>query len=143
MENASLASSFTVTDGKYQAIVQDSIHFSPDSRRFAYAAKRYGKGIVVIDGKEFPAGLACLAGFPVFSANNVHFLYVAAQSGGKVSVTMDGKEGDALEAARLSSPDGKRFVYVAKDGMVGHVILDAIVGPEYENISSPIFNSDG
>lgn len=46
---------FVVVDGKegekYDEIM-GNIDFSPDSKRFAYAAKKEGKTLVVVDGKE-------------------------------------------------------------------------------------------
>lgn len=131
----------------YQAVVQNSIHFSPDSKRVAYGAKCDGKDIVVVDGKTFPAGLACAAGYPIFSANSVHFLYVAAQPEGRMSVVMDGKESASWEAIMQGGPafgpDGNHFIYVAKDGKASRIVFDGTAGPEYASINAPTFSPDG
>lgn len=130
----------------YEGVVNDSIHFSPDSKHVAYGAKRDGKGIIVVDGKEFSSGLACSSGFPVFSANSAHFLYLVAHPESRLSVGMDGKEGkiwDSIMQGSLTfSPDGEHYVYVAKNGDASRVVLNGVAGPEYEKVGAPAYSPD-
>jgi len=133
---------------EYDAIVLDSIHFSPDSRRIAYGARRDGHGIVVVDGVEYPAGETCASGFPIFSPNSAHFLYVAVQPGkAKMCVVMDGRPGapydSIMKGSPFFSPDGKRFAYVARDGDGGRIVLDEFAGAKYQNVDAPTFSADG
>ena len=136
-----------VESSEYDAVTEDSIHFSPDSKRVAYGTTRDGKGFAVVDGKEFTSGLACASGFPVFSATSEHFLYVAAQSENRASVVVDGKEGETWEAlmkgGTVFGPDGSRFVYVVKEGRGGRAVVDGVAGPVYENVIAPIFGPEG
>ena len=135
-----------VESAEYDAVTDDSIHFSPDSKRVAYGATRAGKGIVVMDGKELPSGLACAKGFPIFDATGKHLLYVAAQVEDQASVIMDGQESKTWKALLKGGPvfsaDGSHFVYVAKDGDGARAVVDGIAGPVYENIVAPVFGPD-
>lgn len=132
-----------VESSEYDAVTDDSIHFSADSKRLAYGAMRGGKGIVVVDGKEYPCGLACAKGFPIFDPSGAHFLYVAAHPGNEASVIVDGEEGQTWEALMTGGPtfcpDGKHFAYVAKDGDGARAVVNGVAGPKYQNVVAPTF----
>jgi len=87
-----------VVDGvkgkEYDGVNVGTLAFSPDSRRFAYAAThsgiRGGKTFAVVDGvegKEYD-----WVGAPVFSPDSKHVAY-EAQRDGKLVVVVDGVEG--------------------------------------------------
>jgi hypothetical protein len=101
--------------------------FSPDGSRHAYAAKRGGASVVVVDGKTYPEGREFL-----FSPDSKHFAYVTgAQHGGaSVTVALDGTPSPQYRAVRdlRFSDDGKRLVYAALIGNEWHVVADGKPG---------------
>ncbi|MCX7778531.1 MAG: hypothetical protein N2381_10850, partial [Armatimonadetes bacterium] len=89
---------FVVVDGvegkEYDGIVKGTLIFSPDSKRFAYGARRGGKEFVVVDGdegKEYD-GIGTL----IFSPDSKRFAYVAVR-GEKQFVVVDGVEGEEYD----------------------------------------------
>lgn len=131
---------------EYESVVLDSIHFSPDSKRVAYGAKRDGKAFAMVDGIEYPAFDSCGAGFPIFNADGSRFMFAASRDG-EACVVVNGKAGESYEAIMkggpVFSPDGTRFLYVAKDGDWGRVVVDGVAGPKYRNVDAPMFSADG
>jgi hypothetical protein len=75
---------------EYDGIGKDTVVFSPDSKRVAYAARRGSMWVVVVDGVEGKAyyGIAT----PVFSPDSRRVAY-EARRGDKQLVVVDGAEG--------------------------------------------------
>jgi rRNA maturation protein Nop10 len=84
------------------------------SDRYAYAAKRGKKWLMIADGKEGPEFVEVDS--PRFSANGQHFAYRA--------VTQRSGSGD------------REFV-------LWLMVVDAKNGPEFEEVSPPVFSPDG
>ena len=73
----------------YDAIAKASLHFSPDGRRLAFAAKDQGKAFVVVDGaqgQEYESTGWCST--PVFSPDGKHVAY-GAKSKGSANTIID------------------------------------------------------
>ena len=136
-----------VQSPKYDGIVNDSLSFSPDSKRVAWGALHNGKKVVVVDGQEFPAFDGSAEGMPVWSADSKHFAYFAASESGKLLAVVDGKAGkpwdSVIKESFVFSPDGSRFAFVAKDGDSGRVVVDGDAGPSFKNIAGFTFSPDG
>jgi Tol biopolymer transport system component len=137
----SVRNGFAVVDGvegpQYEAVYP--IEFTPDARHATYAAKRRGKFLVVVDGKESPeydelffddSGSSPLKFSPVGS----RFAYVAARNG-RWFVVADGVEGTGFSSAPgnlVFSPDGRHLAYAASDGSKSFVVLDGNRLKEYD-----------
>ncbi len=122
--------------------------FSPDGKRFAYAAYRENKWVVVVDGVESKEYDTIRAG-PLFSPDG-RMTFTAARGDKRLAVlgveskefvVVDGiesKEYDAIRAGSLSSTDG-RMTFAAARGDKMFMVLDDVehdairVGP----LSSP------
>lgn len=77
--------------------------FSPDSRRFAYAADVDGRGVAVVeDDVEGPRFKE--VGMPVFSPDSQHLAYTARTFSNTVCLVLDGEAGPEWQASELSSP---------------------------------------
>ena len=72
---------FVVVDGqespRYDALVPDSVRFSPDSQRLAYGVRQGEQWSVVLDGKPGQLYDGIGAGSLVFSPNGQRLAYVA------------------------------------------------------------------
>jgi Tol biopolymer transport system component len=136
------------------AIDPGSLVFSPDGNHLAYVGRRKQgaalAAVVVVDGVNESLFYEW-ATPPTFSADSMHFAYVAAR-GGTTFVVLDNREEPAHAGAVGTSlrlrPDGRRFAYVARaDG--GRVVVDSAAAgaaPErYEWIfdGSLAFSPDG
>lgn len=123
---------------KYGGIVNDSLSFSPDSRRVAWGALRDGNKVVVVDGKEYPAFNSNAEGMPVWSPDSKRFAFFAATDGDRILAVVDGKAGQpwdsVIKESFVFSPDSVRFAFVAKDGEAG---------PRYRNVAGFTFSPDG
>ena len=132
---------------KYAGIANDSLSFSPDSKRVAYGALRDDEKIVVVDGKEFPAYNGSADGMPVWSPDSKRFAYFSATDDSRILAVVDGKAGQpwdsVIKESFVFSPDSSRFAYVAQDGDSGRVIIDGEAGPRYRNIAGFTFSPDG
>ncbi len=93
--------------------------FSPDSRRFAYAAGKLGQGFqVILDGKEYGEGNVSREGPGLtFSADGRHLAWLAT-SGKKYRMVVDGQiVGSELGISRAVlgpialSPDGSHWAH--------------------------------
>jgi hypothetical protein len=89
---------------EYNSIAQNSITFSPDSRRVAYVTRAGGgffsaeKSVVVIDGQEEKKYHQICKQGPVFSPNSRKVAY-GAGLGGKWFVVSNGQEAGEVRAA--------------------------------------------
>lgn len=124
-----------VVDGKpgprYDTV--NSVAFSPDSRRFVYAAKLGAKWLMVVDGQ--PSAEYDDETTSDFSPDSKHIAYLA-KVGMKWSVVVDGKprapEYDGTDNQIVFSPDSKRLAYGAKLGAKSFVVVDGQPGAEYD-----------
>ena len=114
-------------NGYYGTVGENSIIFSSDSKRLAYAAAGAHMGVVkwflVVDGKEEKKQYDGVTA-PVFSPDSKHFAYQAYKSSVNRFVVFDGNELKPRELVNccqdigwgpLFTPDSKHIIYVAKD----------------------------
>lgn len=117
--------------GTEYAFIDPELRFSPDSQRFAYAAKKGKKACVVLDGKESPV-YDGIAEMPVFSPDSKHVAW-AAKRGSSTFVVRDGVEskgyGDVYHL--VFSPDSKHMAYGATRRLSAFVVQDEKEGPSF------------
>lgn len=131
-----------VLDGSWQAefdnIYEDSLVFSPDSKRLAYAAHQGvpGRSYVVVDGV---AGRGYEeVGSVRFSPNSQHLAYIARKDREFKAAVLDGKEAEPYPYVTCIafSPDGLRFACCASGfgttpsghyGLVSDLVVDGTV----------------
>jgi hypothetical protein len=97
----------------YDVIWGPTLQFSPDSKHFAYAARRGDKGLVIFDGTEGKEYDRDIDHPVIFSPDSNHIAYPAQRGANRVVVTdhAEGKEYDAIEENTIVfSPDSKRLV---------------------------------
>ncbi len=126
----------------YDRVECQSLTFSPDSQRLAYAAERLGAWFVVLDGQEYgPYGALGMQperdSFSLaFSPDSQRLAYAVGEAG-RWSVHVDG-QADAsyagiLESSITFSPDGSRLAYVARtDERRWVVVIDGMAGPAFD-----------
>jgi Tol biopolymer transport system component len=123
-----------------------ALAFSPDSKHLAYAAKRNGKWVMVVDNKEGAEYDSIGLGSPAFSPDGKRMVYSALKSD-KWSVVVDGQEGPGFETIfnPSFSPDGKHIAYVAWKKGLGRdwsLVVDGQPGAEHWAISNWAFSPD-
>jgi len=119
----------------YDGILDGSLVFSPDSTRVAYAAKRGGRWVVVVNRREGRGYDGILAGRePIFSPDSKRVAY-AAKQGRKFVVVADGLAGAGYDAVGplVFSPDSRRLAYVAERDGKGLVVVDGLESDEYDD----------
>ncbi len=142
--------------GKYDAILPNSLVFSPDGENYAFVGVRGGKFFLVVNGKQRGVYDAILP--PTFTPDGKKVVY-AAKLGQKAFVTVEnasesqeefyGSEGrgKGYDAVGLPVIDrsGKRIAYAAKQGEKWFVVVDGKEGAEYDEIpaDSLVFSLDG
>jgi WD40 repeat protein len=146
-----------VDDGQaklYDAILRNSVAFSPDDRCVVYAAGSAGKWQVIVNWVEAKAAVEGKAydnllnlDPPIaFSPDGRRMAY-GALSGGKWTVVVDGAEGklhDAIVDKSVAfSRDGRRLVYGARDGDKWVVVLDGSEGPAHQGVADVTLSPDG
>lgn len=122
-------------------------HFSPDSKRVAYAAKRAdGKLTLVVDGVELGPYDEFAPTSDVFSPDSRRVAY-GVRTGGDWHLVADGQPGPAYDELALHtfSPDGLRLAYVARRSNEWFVVTDGIEGPPVARLPSESlrFSPDG
>ncbi len=145
-------SSVTVVDGKdekpYNYHFWNTLIFSPDSKRIAYAAGERNERFVVVDGKEDKEYDDIGENTPIFSPDSKRVAYIA-KKGNNWIVGVDGKEEKPYEAilkeSLLFSPDSERVAYAALLGNKWFAVVDGKEERPYDNIEfgSLIFSPDG
>jgi len=127
--------------------VNDSLSFSPDSKRVSYGALRDDHKVVVVDKIEYPAFNGSAEGMPVWSPDSKRFAFFAATDEGRILAVVDGNAGQAwdsvIQESFTFSPEGSRFAFVAKDGDFGRVVVDGEAGSRYRNVAGFTFSPDG
>jgi len=119
--------------------VDDSLMFSPDSRRFAYASIDDEENVrMMVDGVAGPPLRA--AGFPTFSPDGRRFVYAGTFDRG-MALVEEGSPGPLFElvAFPIFSPDSRHLTYAgtrAKERLV--LVLDGEIGPEYADMWGPL-----
>jgi WD40 repeat protein len=112
--------------------------------RYAYAAKRGKKWLIVADSKE---GLEYEeVGRPVFNSDGHHLAYRAKNTKNGEVIVVDGKEQAEFRevGAPHFSPDGQHLAYWAKIAKKHEtIVLDGKEGPQFEKVSRPHFSPDG
>ena len=143
-----------VVDGAEAAvggIAQDSLTFSPDSRRIAYAERCAGQQRVVVDGH---AGVGFddiqqwfLGPCPLFSQNSERIAYVGLRKD-QLHVVVDGTVSEPfanlVRGSIHFSPDSRRFAYGAGSTQHACAIVDGEAGPRHFDMlaGTPVFSPD-
>ena len=131
--------------------------FSPDSRRFAYAADVEGKGVAVVE--DDVEGPRCKeVGMPVFSPGSQHLAYAARTDSSSVCLVLDGEAGPGWRASELGTPVFSRdsrhvaVLYRREEGRFFHkrktvgCVVDQEIIAEVEAddfFADPVFSPDG
>lgn len=123
----------------YEAVFTDSLKIDPTGTRYAYAADRGDKLIMVVDGKE-SWGYDEVSS-PLFSSDGQRLAY-RAKSRGRDVVVLDGVESKKYDEVRsgLFSPDSRRFGFVARRGDRWLTVIDGVEGSEYETVLNLLFS---
>jgi len=138
-----------VVDGNlskpYDDISINTFIFSPDSKHFAFAAKKGGKWLLNIDDTEHKIYDFVLN--PIFSLDSRRISYIASDNN-KQFVVVDGAEKRSFDfigtQSPIFSPNGQRVAYVAGSKKRLFVVIDEKeIGP-YEDIGdhTPVFSPD-
>lgn len=114
-------------DGRQQPVFEDTGEavFSPDGKRFAYAACKNGKWRVVVDGAEQKAFDAVAEGSLKFSPDGKNLAYAAAV-GEKWTIVANGREGRLYDAVShlTFSANGKYLAAIARIGVTETVVVN-------------------
>jgi len=122
--------------------------FSPDGQHLAYPAKRMGRILMVLDGKELlPPKIkgqdrVWNVSKPLFSPDSGHFAYITFST--KCGVIVDGRYGseflefEAIHAGPIFSPDSRHIAYIGESyergsRFVVQVIDDQVTYPTAES----------
>jgi hypothetical protein len=118
---------------KFDEIREDFL-LSADGKHLAYAARRNGKWMVVMDGKAGPELDEPPRYLLSMSPDGSRLAYVV-EEGKSAWVVVDGKPGERWEWVDNSppvwSPDSRHVAYRAGNGEGGRVVLDGEAGPHY------------
>ena len=116
--------------------------FSPDSKHFAYMARKEREAYNVIDGT--PGRTYALVSVPVFSPDSSRVAYYA-KAGSKHFVVVNGAEGMLYDEVGhpVFSSDSKKVAYAAKEKGRWFMVVDDKVGKDYDYVSKPTLSPDG
>jgi len=131
----------------------ESVTFSPDGRRLAYAAKRGQKQLMVVDGVEGPE-YASVETPQAWSPDSRRLAYVARQEDFQRCVVVDGVRAGPYGGDRVMSPvfspDSKHWAVLVEQGYANFLVFDGKRGPTYnstdaDTLSPPMvkFSPDG
>jgi hypothetical protein len=146
------------SQGAFQAFLiapktaeDDFMKFSPDSKRFVYAAWKSDKKDIwmVVDGREEPHYSS--VGFPTFSPDSSRFIYTASRSTSKGTRTFlveNGKEHKEsywlIGGSPAFSVDSKRFSYAAADSQdKRYIVVDGVKTERPKGGRSAAVSPDG
>lgn len=127
--------SFDVIPGSYRA--------SFDLRHVAFAVKRQGKQLVVVDGKE--GALFKEISKIEFSPDGGHLAYAVELDDGKRTIVIDGSPGKSFEKIESwgFSPTGCHLAYRGKTGKQHTVFVDGREFGPYDLATPVVFSHDG
>jgi Tol biopolymer transport system component len=150
---APTARSFVVLNDKelksYDAIVAETIRFSPDGKRLAYVATdstvQKGRGFYVIDDQRTPTYDQLIAGTFMFSPDSKRYAYQCVKGNAKVVVNgID--ESNAFEDVREAefSADSASLAYLARrQGRWLAVVNNTEQNQTYDGAGNLQFSKDG
>jgi hypothetical protein len=135
-----------VYDGKvretYDSLTSRWLLFSPDSRSYAYSARRGAREYAVRGGKEQKGydGVDKIS----FSPDGRHLAFIAAERG-KKRVVIDGNEGAPYDEVSLPlfSADGRRALYIAREKGKMRIVDNGRELKRYDDVKSPVRSPDG
>jgi WD40 repeat protein len=149
---------------QYDSIDTYSFVFSPDSKRYAYIAKKDGKYLVVVDGVEskaydYPPFGPDIEHPIIFSPNSQYIVYCVQPSKNSFMVVKDGVEGKQYDFQEphgpgnvqiTFSPDSEILAYVGylqmPDKIWGYfkqvVVQNGVEGKQYGKVSDLKFSAD-
>lgn len=119
---------YVVVDGKrgqrYEGLIpvapEQSMGFSPDSKRFAYIANTGGKSFVVVDGESDGFATSPFASF-MFSPDGKRVAVWGQRQTGP-ALYIDGKAERTTDMPNFAtfqfSPDGRRYAYTGRNGAI-------------------------
>ena len=124
----------------FDAVDLESLRFSPDGRRFSYAANDLSKGdhwFCVIDGKRGKRFDGLGVSF-AFSPDGKRFAYTGDR-GPQWFLAVDGEPEVPIEGivdrSLIFSPDSRRLAYaVAKPDQRAYLVVDGKAGPVHDRI---------
>ncbi|MBN2352359.1 MAG: PD40 domain-containing protein [Spirochaetales bacterium] len=127
----------------------DPIAFGPKDHRLAYAVKKDGQWVMVVDGREGPGYVDIALGSIALNPSGKGFAYIAAVPGAWVVVENSRHSPSYDETAgggQLTySADGRHLIYGARKNKKWFIVLDGKAGAEldYKEITAPTFSPDG
>ncbi|MCI0692272.1 hypothetical protein L0337_09750 [candidate division KSB1 bacterium] len=128
---------------RYLGVVIETIHFSEDSKRLAYAAEIDSGWVIVVDSTRSRPWTGI--GEVLFGPDQ-RLAYVANDSG-RWRVVLEGAPSPLYKAVMRGSltfsPDGRRLAFVVAEGDGFRVIVDGEPGPLYQAIGALRFDPEG
>src|ERR1019366_10033989 len=123
---------------EYDSIGANSLTFSPDSLRFAYAAQRGKLHFVVVDGREGGAFEGIQQGGLAFSPDSRRVAFSAGRGARRFAVVdeMESEGYDMIGESPFFSPDSRTVVYRAQRNQKWFVVVGGVEGEAYDGIRS-------
>lgn len=153
-------------NGRWSAVVDgvvgpeydqvDRLAFGAEGGRFAYHAKKGGRWVLVVDGKEVVEAEEFSKDAPVFSPDGRRVAQGLKKDGGwkMVALVLDpvaegevsgviGGEYDRGAGLPLFSADSRHLAYIGWQGRKRMAVVDGRRGPEFDAITDLVFSPDG